>query len=85
MENQMKDRRLRLDANITGYTTLDLKDRPLEPELVGKLNYYVNAVDELMKASDENPTIGLLACSGMDKIDVQCHSKASAPYGSCNL
>ena len=32
---------------------------------------YVNAVDELMKSNDDNPTIGLHICSDMDKIDVQ--------------
>ena len=29
--------------------------------------HYVNAVDELLKTDDENPTIGLLVCSDMDK------------------
>ena len=53
------------------YIVCELKARPFEPEFAGKLNYYVNAVDELMKSSDDNPTIGLLVCSDMDKIDVQ--------------
>lgn len=53
------------------YIVCELKARPFEPEFAGKLNYYVNAVDELMKSDDDNPTIGLLVCSDMDKIDVQ--------------
>lgn len=53
------------------YIVCELKARPFEPEFAGKLNYYVNAVDELMKLNDDNPTIGLLVCSDMDKIDVQ--------------
>lgn len=53
------------------YIVCELKARSFEPEFAGKLNYYVNAVDELMKSSDDNPTIGLLVCSDMDKIDVQ--------------
>ena len=53
------------------YIVCELKARPFEPEFTGKLNYYVNAVDELMKSDDDNPTIGLLVCSDMDKIDVQ--------------
>ena len=53
------------------YIVCELKARPFEPEFAGKLNYYVNAVDELMKSGDDNPTIGLLVCSDMDKIDVQ--------------
>lgn len=53
------------------YIVCELKARPFEPEFAGKLNYYVNAVDELMKSDDDNPTIGLLVCSDVDKIDVQ--------------
>ena len=53
------------------YIVCELKARPFEPEFAGKLNYYVNAVDELMKSDDDNPTIGLSVCSDMDKIDVQ--------------
>lgn len=53
------------------YIVCELKARPFEPEFAGKLNYYVNAVDELMKSDDDNPTIGLLVCSDMNKTDVQ--------------
>ena len=60
-----------IKANLYGYIVCELKARPFEPEFAGKLNYYVNAVDELMKSDDDNPTIGLLVCSDMDKIDVQ--------------
>ena len=49
----------------------EIKVKPFEPEFTGKLNYYVSAVDELVKAPDDNPTIGLLICSDMDKTDVQ--------------
>lgn len=56
--------------------------KPFEPEFAGKLNYYANAVDELLKTDDENPTIGLLVCSDMDKIDVQWLFKGiSTPMG----
>lgn len=64
------------------YVVCELKAKPFEPEFAGKLNYYVNAVDELMKTNDENPTIGLLVCSDMDKIDVQWSFKGtSTPMG----
>ena len=64
------------------YIVCELKARPFEPEFAGKLNYYVNAVDELMKSDDDNPTIGLLVCSDMDKIDVQWSFRGiSTPMG----
>jgi predicted nuclease of restriction endonuclease-like (RecB) superfamily len=64
------------------YVVCELKAKPFEPEFTGKLNYYVNAVDELLKTDDDNPTIGLLVCSDMDKIDVQWSFKGiSTPMG----
>lgn len=64
------------------YVVCELKAKPFKPEFAGKLNYYVNAVDELMKSDDDNPTIGLLVCSDMDNIDVQWSFKGiSTPMG----
>lgn len=64
------------------YIVCELKAKPFEPEFAGKLNYYVNAVDELLKTDEDNPTIGLLVCSDMDKIDVQWSFKGiSTPIG----
>ena len=53
------------------YIVCELKVRPFEPEFAGKLNYYVNAVDDLLKTDNDNATIGLLVCSDMNKTDVQ--------------
>ena len=53
------------------FVVCELKAKPFEPEYVGKLNFYVNAVDELLKAPEDNPTIGLLICSNIDFTDVQ--------------
>lgn len=64
------------------YVVCELKAKSFEPEFAGKLNYYVNAVDELLKAEDDNPTIGLLICSDMNSTDVQWSFKGmSTPMG----
>ena len=64
------------------YIVCELKAKPFEPEFAGKLNYYVNAVDELLKAEEDNPTIGLLVCSDMNKTDVQWSFKGiETPLG----
>lgn len=43
----------------------------------------MNAVYELLKTGDDTPTIGLLVCSDMDKIDVQWSFKGiSTPMGA---
>lgn len=56
---------------LKAYVVVELKGRPFDPEYAGKLNYYVNAVDELLKGPDDNPTIGLLICSDKDETDVR--------------
>ena len=48
-----------------------MKAVAFEPEFAGKLNCYVAAVDEAVKCESDNPTIGLLICSNMDRTDVQ--------------
>lgn len=53
------------------YIVIELKTVPFEPEFAGKLNYYVNIVDELIKLPSHNPTIGLLICSNKDDTDVR--------------
>ncbi len=53
------------------YVIVELKVKSFEPEFAGKLNFYVNAVDELLKTPDENPTIGLLICKDMNQTEVQ--------------
>ena len=53
------------------FVVCELKVEPFEPEFIGKLNFYVNSVDNLMKAPEDNPTIGLLICSNMDSTDVR--------------
>lgn len=56
---------------LKAYVVVELKVRPFEPEYAGKLNYYINAVDELLKGLDDNPTIGLLICSDKEETDVR--------------
>lgn len=64
------------------YVVCELKAKPFEPEYAGKLNFYVNAIDELIKQPDDNPTIGLLIYSDMNRADVQWSFKGiQTPMG----
>lgn len=58
-------------TRLKAYVVVELKVKAFDPEYAGKLNYYVNAVDELLKGPDDNPTIGLLICSDKDETDVR--------------
>ncbi len=53
------------------YIVVELKAVPFQPEFAGKLNFYVNAVDDLIKTPSQNPTIGLLICSNKAETEVQ--------------
>jgi predicted nuclease of restriction endonuclease-like (RecB) superfamily len=53
------------------YIALELKRRSFTPEAVGKLNFYVNVVDDLLRRDGENPTIGLLLCRTRNDVVVR--------------
>ena len=64
------------------YVAVELKARAFEPEFAGKLNFYVNAVDDLMRGEGDNPTIGLLICKEKDATEVQWAFRGiSTPMG----
>ncbi|KMT54861.1 hypothetical protein ACR52_15095 [Pseudomonas fildesensis] len=42
-----------------------------KPEYIGKLNFYLSAVDDQLRAADHQPTIGLILCKDKDKLDVK--------------
>lgn len=50
------------------YFVVELKAIELKPEHVGKLNFYLAAVDDILKTPEDNPSIGLLLCQKKSKI-----------------
>jgi predicted nuclease of restriction endonuclease-like (RecB) superfamily len=64
------------------YIVVELKTVKFMPEFAGKLNFYVSAVDELMKDANDNPSIGLLICKSKDKTMVEWSFRGmTAPMG----
>jgi predicted nuclease of restriction endonuclease-like (RecB) superfamily len=53
------------------YVVVDLKMGEFEPEFAGKMNYYLTAVDDLLKTSIDQPSIGIILCKSKDAIDVE--------------
>lgn len=53
------------------YVVVELKNRRFIPEYAGKLNFYLSAVDSLLKRDDDQPTIGLLLCRDKNNIEVE--------------
>lgn len=44
------------------FVVFELKIGDFKPEYAGKLNFYVNAIDEQVKSQKDSPTIGVLLC-----------------------
>lgn len=64
------------------YIAVELKIVPFQPEFIGKLNFYLNAIDEQIKDKNDNPTIGLLLCKSKDKLTVEYSLKnVNKPIG----
>jgi predicted nuclease of restriction endonuclease-like (RecB) superfamily len=50
------------------YVVIELKAISFEPEHAGKLNFYIKAVDELLRKDGDQPTIGILLCKDKDRL-----------------
>jgi predicted nuclease of restriction endonuclease-like (RecB) superfamily len=48
------------------FVVIELKAVDFKPEHAGKMNFYLSAVDSIMKHPTDNPTIGLLICKKKD-------------------
>ena len=44
------------------YFVIDLKARPFAAEDAGKMNFYLNAVDDLLRHPEDQPSVGLVLC-----------------------
>ena len=53
------------------FIVIDLKMRKFTPEDAGKMNYYLSAVDDLMKHPTDAPSIGLILCKSRDRIKAE--------------
>lgn len=50
------------------YVAIDLKTGEFKPEYVGKMNFYLSALDDKVKTKNDNPSIGLVLCQSKDNI-----------------
>jgi len=50
------------------YFVIELKTGKFIPEYAGKMNFYLSAVDDLVKSKTDNPTIGLIMCRDKNKL-----------------
>lgn len=49
------------------YVVIELKTGKFKPEYAGKMNFYLSAVDDLIKSDADAPSIGLILCRDKQK------------------
>lgn len=50
------------------YIVVDLKTTPFKPEYVGKMNFYLSAVDDQVRHADDKLSIGLILCKTRSRV-----------------
>ncbi len=56
------------NINLHCYVVIELKTGEFKPEYAGKLNFYLSAVDDIVKTEQDNPSIGLLLCKSKNNV-----------------
>jgi predicted nuclease of restriction endonuclease-like (RecB) superfamily len=49
-------------VKLRSYLVVELKSGKFKPEYAGKMNFYLSAVDDLLRQPGDNPSIGLILC-----------------------
>ena len=70
------------NINLRCYVVIELKTGDFKPEYAGKLNFYLSAVDGILKKEQDNPSIGLLLCKSKNNVVAEYSLKdISKPIG----
>ncbi len=56
---------------------IDLKITDFKPEFAGKMNFYLELLDEQVKLPQENPAIGIILCAEKDDLEVEYSLRTS--------
>ena len=70
------------NLNLRCYVVIELKTGEFKPEYAGQLNFYLSAVDGILKRPEDNPSIGLLLCKSKNDLVAEYALKdMSKPIG----
>jgi predicted nuclease of restriction endonuclease-like (RecB) superfamily len=50
------------------FVVVDLKTTAFKPEYAGKMNFYLSAIDDLLRHPDDKPSIGIILCKAKNKV-----------------
>jgi predicted nuclease of restriction endonuclease-like (RecB) superfamily len=54
--------------DLRSYVVIELKSGHFQPEHAGKMNFYLSAVDHLLRKDGDQPTIGLILCRAQNRM-----------------
>ena len=67
---------------LKALVAIDLKVGSFEPEFSGKMDFYLNLLNEKERAPDDRPSIGIILCAEKDNLEVEFALKTKAnPIG----
>lgn len=67
---------------LKSLVAFDLKIGPFEPEHAGKMDFYLNLLNEKERSSGDQPSIGVILCAEKDSLEVEFALKTKAnPIG----
>jgi predicted nuclease of restriction endonuclease-like (RecB) superfamily len=70
------------NRKLQSLVAVELKRGEFKPEYVGKLNFYLSALDEYVKMPHENPSIGIILCKSQKEKTVEfAFRDTSKPMG----
>ena len=70
------------NLNLRCYVVIELKTGEFKPEYAGQLNFYLSAVDGILKQEQDNQSIGLLLCKSKNDLVAEYSLKdMSKPIG----
>ncbi len=53
---------------LRAYVVIELKTTEFKPEYAGKMNFYLSAVDDLLRHEQDQPSIGIILCKTKNKV-----------------
>ena len=73
---RLKDKEYYIDLlffhrHLRCLVVFDLKIGEFKPEYAGKMNFYLNLLDDLVRLPEENPSIGIILCKDRDRLEVE--------------
>jgi len=59
------------NLKLNCFVVIEIKNAEFKPEHAGKLNFYLSAIDDILRRTHDNPTIGILLCAERDKLTAE--------------